>query len=481
MDQSDIGVYGLGVMGRNLALNLEEQGHTVSIYNRMEPREEGVVRAFLEQAGKGKKFIGSYSARYFVQSIKKPRKILIMVKAGKPVDQVIQELKPLLSEGDIVIDGGNSHFSDTKRRVEKLKPKGIRFVGMGVSGGEEGARKGPSLMPGGDRRAWKPLQPILESIAAKTEDGQPCCTWMGEKGAGHFVKMVHNGIEYAIMQLLAESYHLMREGFGMDMDEIGTTFRSWNEGELNSYLLEVTADVFDTMDEDGNRVLDYILDVAGQKGTGRWTATTALDMGVPLPLITSAVYARSFSAFKTLREEASSVFTSDSSEKSEPSSGQLTDGLRQALLVSVLVAYAEGFSLIEAANNEWEWDIPLSRVGQTWQAGCIIRSALLGPITATYRTSPDLPHLLLSPQFKQLVADSEKGWRNTVEEAIKIGIPVPAFSTALAYFDSLRSRKLPANLIQAQRDYFGAHTYERTDRPRDTFFHTDWKKQVTSS
>lgn len=480
MEQSDIGVYGLGVMGRNLALNLEEKGHTVSIYNRMDSNEEGMVRAFLEQEGKGKRFTGSYSPRYFVQTIKKPRKILLMVKAGAPVDSVIEELKPHLSEGDIIIDGGNSHYSDTTRRFEDLKADNIHFIGMGVSGGEEGARLGPSLMPGGSEAAWKSVRPLLEFIAARTPDDQPCCAWLGKEGAGHFVKMVHNGIEYGLMQLLAETYHFMTRGLAMDADETGDTFDSWNGDLLSSYLMEITTRIFHVKDDNNNLVLDVILDAAGQKGTGRWTAQTALELGIPLPLITEAVFARALSSFKGLREEVSGEMPVGST-KIETDRKQLLESLRQALLASSMVAYAEGFSLLKAANDEWEWSIPPATVARIWQGGCIIRSSLLGPVAEAYDSRPALPHLLLAPFFKQQIGKLQQGWRSAVALASKYGIPMPAMSAALTYFDALRTKRLPANLIQAQRDYFGAHTYERTDRPRGDFFHTDWNVNRSSS
>lgn len=480
MEQSDIGVYGLGVMGRNLALNLEEKGYTVSIYNRMAPREEGTVRSFLENEGSNKNFVGSYSTRYFIQSVEKPRKILIMVKAGTDVDYAVRKLRRYLSRGDILIDGSDSHYADTNRRTDKMKSRGYRFVGMGISGGEEALRHGPSLMPGGDKRAWKTLKPILKSIAAKTPSGESCCAWLGGEGAGHFVKMAHNGIEYALMQLLAEAYHFMKAGLAMDAGAISRTFRSWNEGLLSSYLLDITCDILNKRDDDGNRILDYILDTAGQNHTSRWAALTALKLETPLPLITEAVHAGYLSRSKDLREEAAAELPAVSPRLNGDRQPML-ESLRQALLASSLVAWAEGLSLLKAANMEWGWEIPLSTVARLWQGGSTIRSALLEPVAGTLREVPNLPSLMLAPSFRQQFSDSQQEWRRIVARAAEQGIPVPAMSAALAHYDMFRSRQLPANLIQAQRDYFGAHTYERTDQHRGTYFHTDWKEPASST
>lgn len=474
MKKSDIGVYGLGVMGRNLALNFDDSGFGVSAYNRNLPGEEDLVARFASGDAAGTGIQPFTEIEAFVQSLKKPRTILMMVKAGSPVDAVIDQLIPLLDENDILIDGGNTHYSDTARRLEKLSQQHIRYVGMGVSGGEEGARFGPSLMPGGDPKAWPHIEPMLEAVAATSPDGHACCSWMGPGGAGHFVKMVHNGIEYAIMQLLAECYQVMSRGLSMTDRKIAATFKRWNSNLLNGYLLEITADIFTVRNKEQTLILDKILDKAGQKGTGRWTALTALELGIPLPLITEAVFARTMSSFKDLRQQASGEF--NIAETADP--GQLTiDQLRQALLTGQIVAFAEGFWLLKSAANEFEWDIRFTDVAKTWRGGCIIRSALLTPIAEAFIADPDLSHLLLAKEFREKLEASHRDWRSAIAFATKSGIPVPAMAAALSHFDSLRTERLPANLIQAQRDYFGAHQYERTDQPRGAFFHTDWQKK----
>ncbi|WP_372633415.1 NADP-dependent phosphogluconate dehydrogenase [Fodinibius sp.] len=471
MKKADIGIYGLGVMGRNLALNFNDHEFGVSVYNRNLPGEEDLIAAFSSGEAAGTPIRTFNEVESFVASLERPRKILLMVKAGPPVDAVIDQLTPLLDEEDILIDGGNTHYSDTNRRLETLSQRHLRYIGMGVSGGEEGARHGPSLMPGGNAEAWPPVQPLLESIAAPSPEGGSCCAWMGPQSAGHFVKMVHNGIEYAIMQLIAECYQLMRNGLNMENQAIAHTFESWDSGLLNSYLLEITTRIFNTEDESGSLVLDHILDRAGQKGTGRWTALTALELGVPLPLITESVFARSISSFKDLRRQASDTLRFEAG--GEPNAISTTS-LREALLGGQLVAFAEGFWLLKTANEEFDWDIPFSEVARTWSGGCIIRSALLQPIATSFRENPDLPHLLLAPAFREILNAVQGGWRSTARFGVERGIPVPATTAALSHYDNLSTKRLPANLIQAQRDYFGAHRYERLDRPGGTFFHTDW-------
>lgn len=475
MDKANIGVYGLGVMGRNLALNLEEKGYTVSLYNRTVPGEENVVSSFIEKVGKKKNFIGTDSKESFIHSLEQPRKVLLMVKAGDAVDAVINQLMPHLQAGDILIDGGNSHFRDTSRRAKNLQKKGLRFVGMGVSGGEEGARKGPSLMPGGSADAWNELKPILEDIAAADEQGKPCCAWIGPEGAGHFIKMVHNGIEYADMQLIAECYHFMKEVLQMPAHEIGTVFDNWNSGRLNSYLLEITSQILKVADENGKPLVDRILDSAGQKGTGLWTSIAALESGTPLPGITSAVYARVFSSFKSLRKDLSQKLDGPKPEKitSSESSSPMSD-LRDALLAGRIIMLAEGFFFIRQLSDEKDWNINLAEVARIWQNGCIIRSELLKPVRKVLLDGTDISHLLEADTFREMLGKTHAGLRNVVSTCIQNGIPTPGMGNALAQYDMLRSEWMPANLIQAQRDYFGSHTYERVDRPRGNYFHTDW-------
>lgn len=491
MGFSDIGVYGLGVMGRNLALNFNEHEHAVSVFNKRLPGEEDVVEEFLSKYAGGTSIRGFKNLKEWVDSLRKPRVILLMVKAGPPVDMVIDEILPHLDPGDIIVDGGNSHFKDTNQRVQRLSSSGIRYIGMGISGGEKGARRGPSMMPGGDKGAWPRVKPLFQSIAAK-EGKSPCCRWMGPEGAGHFVKMVHNGIEYAIMQALAECYQLMSSGMKMSNEEISGAFDSWNSGLLKSYLMEITAEIFTVKDTDDNFVIDLILDKAGQKGTGRWTALTALEMGIPMPLITEAVFARSLSSFKDLRGMAASGGESGLTKEGDVGKKKSFIGadkegslleleapvLRDALLGAKAVAFAEGFWLLQAANEEYDWNISYAEVAKVWQEGCIIRSSLLESIAEAYEDHPELPHLLLAPVFKDVTQDIQHHWRMTVSSAIESAIPVPALSAALSHHDSLLTKRLPANLIQAQRDFFGAHTYERLDKPRGNFFHTNWQKDV---
>ena len=473
MSKSQIGVYGLGVMGRNLALNLEEKGNRVSVFNRIAPGEEHITDKFLAGDGAEKNFFGAETVQSFVDSLETPRKILIMVKAGKPVDFVIDELLPFLNKGDIIIDGGNSNFHDTNRRVETLALNGILFVGMGVSGGEEGARFGPSLMPGGNQQAWPSLQPVLEPISAKAFDESPCCAWIGRNGAGHFVKMVHNGIEYADMQLIAEVYHFMKNGLEMSATEIAGQFSAWSQTELSSYLIEITAEIFTVHDDDGRPLVEKILDSAGQKGTGKWTGVTALELGVPLPGITQAVFARFASSYTGLRKQVSGKLNGPSSTISG-SQKEIISALANALLASRMASYAEGFHLLKTAGDEFGWEINAASVARIWQGGCIIRSELLKVITASYRENSNLEHLFLSEDFSSKLQSLQNGWRKIIGLAVQHGIPMPNMMAALGLYDSLRFEHLPANLIQAQRDYFGAHTYERIDQPRGEFFHTDW-------
>jgi 6-phosphogluconate dehydrogenase len=480
MEKADIGIYGLGVMGRNLALNLVENNFTVSVYNRTVPgEEENVVSSFLKNEGENKDFIGNETPESFISTLKKPRKILLMIKSGEAVDKVLLQLIPYLDAGDIVIDGGNSHFKDTIRRVNELREKELLFVGMGVSGGEEGARSGPSLMPGGAHKAWEKLRPMLESIAAKDPDGNPCCTWIGASGAGHFVKMIHNGIEYADMQLIAECYHLMKAGLDMPAREIADVFEKWNEGPLNSYLLEITSDILKVKAEDGSPLVEKIVDSAGQKGTGLWTSVTALESGIPLPAITSAVYARVFSSFKTLRENLSIELSGPVPEISAHKDLVL-DNLEKALLAGRIITLAEGFFLIKQLSEENGWGINQAEVARIWQNGCIIRSELLKPVQEAFLKEPEPEHLLAGRFFKEKLSNKHQALRKTLSIAIEQGIPAPAMSNALAQYDMLRSEWLPANLIQAQRDFFGSHTYERIDKPQGSYFHTDWNQKQTN-
>jgi 6-phosphogluconate dehydrogenase len=476
MSGSTIGVYGLGVMGRNLALNLEGHGNSVSVYNRKSKGEEKIVEGFLKNEGNGKNFTGSDTIADFVQSLEKPRKILIMVKAGDAVDSVIEELLPHLGKDDILIDGGNSHFEDTERRVKSLRKDGVQFVGMGVSGGEEGARFGPSLMPGSTKKAWKELNEIFEPIAAKSFDGSPCCTLIGSGGSGHFVKMVHNGIEYADMQLIAEAYQIMRSALGMSAIEISRQFSEWNNGSLGSYLFEITADILSVSDDEGEPLVDAILDSAGQKGTGKWTAINALELGLPASVISEAVFSRFVSSLTDLRKRSSySVAGPVNHEKMN--AAEMLPVLEDALLSSRMVAHAEGFYMITETSKEYKWDINPAEVARIWQGGCIIRSKLLNNIVAAYEQGYGLTHLLQAPIFANRFRTLQTGWRKCISMAALHGIPVPGMMAALSQYDSLRSERLPANLIQAQRDYFGAHTYERIDKPRGQFFHTDWKDE----
>jgi 6-phosphogluconate dehydrogenase len=467
---ADIGLIGLAVMGENLVLNMESHGYTVAVFNRTTSR----VDSFVAGRARGKSIIGANSVQELVSVLDRPRKIMIMVKAGPPVDDVINELIPLLEPGDILIDGGNSHYSDSTRRTRALKENGILFIGTGVSGGEEGALRGPSIMPGGNPDAWPHVKPIFQSIAAKVADGTPCCDWVGPEGAGHFVKMVHNGIEYGDMQLICEAYHVLRAMLALEPPAMHDIFARWNRGVLDSYLVEITRDILGFTDPDtGKPMIDLILDAAGQKGTGKWTVISACDLGVPLTLIAEAVFARTLSAQKEERVAASKVLKS----RARPFTGNrqdMIDDLEKALYASKIISYAQGFSLMNAMGKESNWEINTGGVALMWRGGCIIRSAFLGRIKEAFDRDSKLSNLLLDPYFTEQVSRAEESWRRVCAAAIIHGIPLPAMTSALSYFDGYRSERLPANLLQAQRDYFGAHTYERLDRPRGQFFHTNW-------
>jgi 6-phosphogluconate dehydrogenase len=466
--QADIGLIGLAVMGENLVLNMESKGYTVAVFNRTVEK----VDRFTNGRGAGKNILGAHSIEEFVQSLKRPRKIMMLVKAGKAVDDFIEKLIPHLETGDIIIDGGNTHFPDTNRRTEYVESKGLLYIGTGVSGGEEGALKGPSIMPGGSPDAWQHVKPIFQDIAAKVADGSPCCDWVGEGGAGHFVKMVHNGIEYGDMQLICEAYHMMKDFLLMSNDEMHQVFKEWNEGELNSYLIEITSDILG-FKEDGEYVVDKILDTAGQKGTGKWTGIAALDIGIPLTLIGESVFARTLSARKEERVTASKVLNGPVPEFRGDKKELISD-LRKALYASKIVSYAQGYVLMRAAAKEFGWNLNYGGIALMWRGGCIIRSVFLGNIKEAFDNHPDLENLLLDPFFKEKIDRSQASWRGITAAALQNGIPVPAMTSALCYYDGLRSERLPANLLQAQRDYFGAHTYERVDKPRGEFFHTNW-------
>lgn len=464
---ADIGLIGLAVMGENLVLNMERNGYTVAVYNRSIDK----VDKFVNGKGKGKNFIPAHSIEEFVKSLERPRKVMMLVKAGKPVDDFIDQLIPFLEEGDIIIDGGNSHFPDTIRRAKYVESKNLLFIGTGVSGGEEGALNGPSLMPGGSAEAWKHVKKIFQDIAATVEN-VPCCNWVGEDGAGHFVKMVHNGIEYGDMQLISEAYFIMKNLLGMDADEMHDVFAEWNTGDLDSYLIEITRDIL-AFKEDGEALVEKILDTAGQKGTGKWTGIAALDIGVPLTLIGESVFARVLSSQKDERIEASKVLSGPKPSFSGDKK-QFINDIQQALYASKIISYAQGYVLMSEASKEYGWTLNYGEIAQMWRGGCIIRSAFLSKITDAFTKNPELKNLVLDPFFKDKLHQAQKGWRNVVAAAVNNGIPVPALSTALSYFDGYRTEKLSANMLQAQRDYFGAHTYERTDRPRGEFFHTNW-------
>lgn len=467
---SDIGLIGLAVMGENLVLNMESKGFHVSVFNRTVEK----VDKFMEGRGKGKNIYGARSLEDFVSSLKSPRKVFLMVKAGQAVDDFIDKLIPLLDKGDIIIDGGNTHFPDTTRRTAYVESKGLLYVGTGVSGGEEGALNGPSMMPGGSPAAWPYVKPIFQGICAKVADGTPCCDWVGEGGAGHFVKMVHNGIEYGDIQLICECYQIMKDILGMTNEEMHEVFAEWNKGDLDSYLIEITRDILAKKDEDGKYVLDYILDTAGQKGTGKWTAVAALDAGVPLTLIGEAVFARCLSAQKEERVAASKILQGPSPVKFTGDRKAFLEDLRKALFAAKVVSYAQGYTLMRAAAKEYGWNLNYGGIALMWRGGCIIRSVFLGKIKEAFDKNPDIANILLDPYFCDKLAEAQQGWRNVLGQAIVNGVPAPTLNAALEYYDGYRCGRLPANLLQAQRDYFGAHTYERTDRPRGEFFHTNW-------
>ena len=469
MKKSDIGLIGLAVMGENLVINMESKGFTVSVYNRTTEK----VDKFIAGRAAGKNIVGTHSLEELVASLEKPRKVMMMIKAGSAVDDMIEQLLPLLDDGDIIIDGGNSHFPDTARRTAYVESKGKLYIGTGVSGGEEGALHGPSMMPGGSPKAWESVKPILQAICAKVEDGTPCCDWVGENGAGHFVKMVHNGIEYGDMQLICEAYHLMKSVVGLNDDEMYEVFAEWNEGELDSYLVEITRDILAYKDTDGEPIVEKILDTAGQKGTGKWTGIAALDEGVPLTLIGEAVFARCLSAMKEERVTASAVLGTPAGEFTGDKK-QFINDLKDALYASKIVSYAQGYTLMRTAAKTYDWNLNYGGIALMWRGGCIIRSVFLGKIKEAFDKNPELSNLLLDPFFAEKVQKASAGWRRVCAAAISCGIPAPAMTSALSYFDGYRCDRLPANLLQAQRDYFGAHTYERVDCERGKFFHTNW-------
>ena len=468
--KSDIGLIGLAVMGENLVLNMESKGFRVSVFNRTVEK----VDKFIKGRGAGKNFYGAHSLEDLVQSLASPRKVFLMVKAGQAVDDFIEKLIPLLDPGDIIIDGGNTHFPDTARRTAYVESKGLLYIGTGVSGGEEGALKGPSMMPGGSPAAWPYVKPIFQSICAKVADGSPCCDWVGEGGAGHFVKMVHNGIEYGDIQLICECYQIMKGYLGMSNEEMHEVFAEWNKGDLDSYLIEITRDILAKKDDDGKYVLDYILDTAGQKGTGKWTAIAALDQGVPLTLIGESVFARCLSAQKEERVAASKVLAGPAGGRFTGDRAAFLEDLHKALFAAKVVSYAQGYALMRSAAKEYGWNLNYGGIALMWRGGCIIRSVFLGKIKEAFDKNPALANLLMDDYFCGKLAEAQQGWRNVIAAAVVNGIPVPCLSAGLEYYDGYRTSRLPANLLQAQRDYFGAHTYERTDKPRGEFFHTNW-------
>ncbi len=473
MSKADIGLIGLAVMGQNLALNMDDHGFTVAVFNRTVSK----VDEFLDKVAKGTKVMGTHSIEELVSVLERPRRVMLMVQVGQPVDDFIERLIPHLEPGDMIVDGGNSNYNDTIRRTAYVESKGLLYIGTGVSGGEEGARHGPSIMPGGSPAAWPHVKPIFQAIAAKVKrpDGgeDPCCDWVGENGAGHYVKMVHNGIEYGDMQLICEAYQLMRDGLGMSAGDMHKVFAKWNKGKLDSYLIEITRDILGYKDADGKPLVDKILDAAEQKGTGKWTGISALDMGIPLTMVVEAVLGRSLSALKAERVAASKVlsgpklrFTGDKKA--------FVDDLQEALYASKIMSYTQGYMLMRAAAKEYEWNLNYGGIALMWRGGCIIRSAFLGKIKEAFDKNPNLSNLLLAPYFKEQVEAAQPAWRRVVAKAVQRGIPVPAMSSALAFFDGYRRESLPANLLQAQRDYFGAHTYQRVDKPRGEYFHTNW-------
>jgi 6-phosphogluconate dehydrogenase len=466
----DIGLIGLAVMGQNLVLNMNDHGFKVAVFNRTVSK----VDDFIANEAKGTQVVGAHSVEELAGLLKRPRRIMLMVKAGDTVDQMIDQILPHLEAGDIIIDGGNSLYTDSNRRTKALAAKGILFIGTGVSGGEEGARRGPSIMPGGNPAAWPHVKPIFQAIAAKVEDGTPCCDWVGEDGAGHFVKMVHNGIEYGDMQLICEAYDLLQHGLGLTADELHDVFAEWNKGELDSYLIEISRDIFAKKDEDGQPLVDKILDTAGQKGTGKWTVISALDTGQPVTLIGESVFARCLSAIKDERVAASKVLKGPKAKPSVGDRAAFIENVRRALYCSKIISYSQGYMLLKAAAKENGWNLNMGGIALMWRGGCIIRSQFLGNIKTAFDKKKNLDNLLLDKFFSRAVNKYQASWRKAVMAAVKLGVPTPAFSTALAFFDGYRAGRLPANLLQAQRDYFGAHTYERLDQPRGQFFHTNW-------
>jgi 6-phosphogluconate dehydrogenase len=466
---ADIGVVGLAVMGQNLIMNMNDHGFTVAAFNRTTSK----VDDFLAHEAAGSQVIGAHSIEETIGLLKRPRRVMLMIKAGEAVDQVIEEILPHLEPGDIIIDGGNSLFTDTIRRVKYVESKGFLYVGAGVSGGEDGARHGPSIMPGGSEAAWPHIKDIFQGIAAKVEDGSPCCEWVGQGGAGHYVKMVHNGIEYGDMQLIAEAYQLMKDYLGLAADDMANVFAEWNKGELDSFLIQITAEILAYKDTDGQPLVDKILDAAGQKGTGKWTVISSAELGQPTTLITEAVYARVISSFKDQRLAAAKLLPGP--KAAAPANPQASiENIRQALYASKLISYTQGYMLMEAAAREYGWNLNYGGIALMWRGGCIIRSRFLGNIKAAFDKNPQLTNLLLDDFFVGTISTNQAGWRSTIAEAVTAGIPLPAMSSALAFYDGYRSERLPANLLQAQRDYFGAHTYERLDKPRGEFFHTNW-------
>ncbi|HEY1208002.1 MAG TPA: decarboxylating NADP(+)-dependent phosphogluconate dehydrogenase [Terracidiphilus sp.] len=466
----DIGLIGLAVMGQNLVLNMNDHGFKVAVFNRTVSK----VDDFLANEAKGTQVVGAHSMEEFVGLLKRPRRVMLMVKAGASVDETIEHVLPCLEKGDIIIDGGNSLFTDSTRRTKYLAAKGILFIGTGVSGGEEGARHGPSIMPGGNPAAWPHVKEIFQAIAAKVEDGTPCCDWVGEDGAGHFVKMVHNGIEYGDMQLICEAYDLLQRGLGLGADELHTVFTEWNKGELDSYLIEITSHIFAKADDDGKPIVDKILDTAGQKGTGKWTVFSSLDLGQPVTLIGESVFARCLSALKEERVEAAKILQGPAGKASVGDRAAFIEDVRRALYCSKIVSYAQGYMLLRAAAKEHGWNLNMGGIALMWRGGCIIRSRFLGKIKEAFDKNPGIENLLLDSFFSAALNNYQASWRKAVVKAVELGVPTPAFSTALAFFDGYRTARLPANLLQAQRDYFGAHTYERVDKTRGEFFHTNW-------
>jgi 6-phosphogluconate dehydrogenase len=469
MSQANIGLIGLAVMGQNLALNMNDHGFRVAVFNRTVSK----VDDFLAGPAQNTQIVGAHSLPELVGLLERPRRVMLMVQVGQPVDDFIEKLIPLLEPGDIIIDGGNSNYNDTMRRTAYVESKGLLYIGTGVSGGEEGARYGPSIMPGGSPAAWQHVKPIFQAIAAKVADGSPCCDWVGENGAGHYVKMVHNGIEYGDMQLICEAYHLMREGLGMTAPEMSKVFAKWNKGKLDSYLIEITRDILAYKDEDGKPLVDKILDTAEQKGTGKWTGISALEMGIPLTMVVEAVLGRALSSLKDERVIAARVLTGPKPKIAGDKKAFIAD-LEQAVYASKLISYTQGYMLMRAAAKEYKWNLNYGGIALMWRGGCIIRSAFLGKIKDAFERNPALTNLLLDPFFAKEIQAAQSAWRRVIAKAVQKGIPVPAMSSALAFYDGYRRESLPANLLQAQRDYFGAHTYQRIDKPRGQYFHTNW-------